>query len=169
MNSEQQPVFRGPFRRLGADKDGADFTIVDAAWQAVAYGAAETVAAARALATRVTRILNRRGKDGLVSYQIRLLPSEALGLEAQAIRCGVKPADIVEQFVSDLTGSRRTSGSDERDMAEQYFRRCNLASPIWEHELDRGDKNAIKPEVQARFDEAEAVDDMGYSLSRKDL
>ena len=60
-----------------------------------------------------------------------LTKDEYCGLKAIATRCDVPLRDILVQFVADLTGSDRTGGSDERDMAEAYVKRCNYAGALW--------------------------------------
>lgn len=37
---------------------------------------------------------------------------------------GITPEQIVSQFVADLTESPRSRGSDERELAADYFRRA---------------------------------------------
>lgn len=37
------------------------------------------------------------------------------------------PAQILANFVADFTGSSRSNGSDERDLADQWFKRTHLA------------------------------------------
>ena len=54
---------------------------------------------------------------------IELTQEEWLGLRALAIQKNTKPEKIPQQFVSELTGSLRSRGSDERDFAENWFNR----------------------------------------------
>lgn len=37
---------------------------------------------------------------------------------------GATPEEVLEGFINDLVCGKRTRGSDERDLAEQYFDRC---------------------------------------------
>ncbi len=55
---------------------------------------------------------------------IDLTPEEAAQIKALAIRFGAKPSEILTRFASDLTGSLRTSGSDERTHALEYVQRA---------------------------------------------
>src|SRR5574340_953633 len=52
--------------------------------------------------------------------QIELTTEEWEMLQAEAIKYGAEPRQLVAGFVADLTASFRSHGSDERDMAEAY-------------------------------------------------
>lgn len=41
------------------------------------------------------------------------------------------PREILENFVADFLASDRSNGSDERDMADQWFKRTHLAMDYW--------------------------------------
>lgn len=67
---------------------------------------------------------------------IEVSKAQYLGLRAVAVKCGIPSTEILEQFVADLAGGHGSGGSDERDMAEAYVKRCNYAfamhySPTW--------------------------------------
>lgn len=61
---------------------------------------------------------------------IELTKSQYLGVRAVAVKCGVTVREILEQFSADLAGGNGSGGSDERDMAEAYVRRCNYAAAM---------------------------------------
>ncbi len=62
---------------------------------------------------------------------LHVTKEEYCGIRAIATRCGVSVTEILEQLVADLTHSPRTGGSDERNMADAYVRRCNYAGGLW--------------------------------------
>jgi hypothetical protein len=54
---------------------------------------------------------------------ITLTPEETAGLKALAIVKKCEPKDIIQQFASEVTGSLRSRGSDERLYAEEWLNR----------------------------------------------
>ena len=58
---------------------------------------------------------------------VTLTTAEYLALRALAVECGLSSSEILQQFASDLAQSPRSGGSDEREMALAYVRRCNYA------------------------------------------
>lgn len=54
---------------------------------------------------------------------LHLSNEERLGLKAIALTYGLKPAEIVRRFVSDLTGSLHHGGSDEDLCASAWLNR----------------------------------------------
>jgi signal transduction histidine kinase len=55
---------------------------------------------------------------------LHLTPEERLGLRALALSFGMKPAELLRRFVSDLTGSLRSGGSDEELCASAWVSRA---------------------------------------------
>ncbi len=55
---------------------------------------------------------------------ITLTGEEAADMAAITIEHGVTLEEILTSFIADLTGSRRTRGSDERVMARDYLERA---------------------------------------------
>ena len=82
---------------------------------------------------------------------IDLTKDEYCELKAVAIMCSIPIREILEQFVADLTHSRRTGGSDERLLARRYIMRCNYAHPLWGVETDDLEEQfvLVKKEQQA--------------------
>ena len=61
---------------------------------------------------------------------IEVSKAQYLGLRAVAVKCGIPSTEILEQFVADIAGGNGSGGSDERDMAEAYVKRCNYAGAM---------------------------------------
>jgi hypothetical protein len=77
---------------------------------------------------------------------LTLTPEETAALAALAIRFDATPEQILTGFASDLTGSLRSSGSDERDRAMEYVTRayydrqasyCDADRALSEHEKEQ--------------------------------
>ncbi len=51
---------------------------------------------------------------------ITLTPAQHAGLRAEAAKFGVSPEQLIQRFVSDLTDTAGTGGSDERSLAQQW-------------------------------------------------
>ncbi len=82
---------------------------------------------------------------------IDLTKDEYCELKAVATMCSISMRNILEQFVADLTHSRRTGGSDERLLARRYVMRCNYSHPLWGLETDDFEEQLllVKREKQA--------------------
>jgi len=59
-----------------------------------------------------------------LTLTLTLTPEEAAALAALAIRFDATPEQLLTGFASDLTGSLRSSGSDERSCAMSYVTRA---------------------------------------------
>lgn len=61
--------------------------------------------------------------------RLKLTKEEKLLMSAIGLEIGIRPSEIVRQFVSDLTESTRTHGSDEREFAKNYLERTFFPAP----------------------------------------
>jgi len=80
---------------------------------------------------------------------IELTDEEAAEMKALAIRYGETPSRLVSGFVSDLTESLQSHGSDERSMAQDYVSRAHM-DRIEHGTAENGD--ALTPAEQAEYD-----------------
>lgn len=64
-------------------------------------------------------------------------PEETAAIKALAIRYGVPVERIVSQFISDLAGSLRSGGSDERELARRWISRGFTEDPMPDVERDQ--------------------------------
>ena len=55
---------------------------------------------------------------------LNLTDSDCPELATMAGKAGLTISELMEAFISDLTGNDRSHGSDERDIAGQWFDRC---------------------------------------------
>jgi hypothetical protein len=63
------------------------------------------------------------GKSNMANHKsiVLLLPPEFIAMcEAD----GVSPGQVLNGFLADLCGLEGSHGSDERDLAQQYYDRC---------------------------------------------
>lgn len=68
--------------------------------------------------------------------KINLSDEECKDLAALAGKKGVTVSELLQYFISDLTDSARSNGSDEREFARQYYDRCfNVPFPEIENTL----------------------------------
>lgn len=71
---------------------------------------------------------------------ITLTGEEAADMAAIAIEHGVSIEEILNSFIADLTGSRRTRGSDERILARDYLNRAfPTREDLTQDEIDQVD------------------------------
>ena len=78
-------------------------------------------------------MINRPVEEPDLSLTLKLTAHEMDMLTWLAQRAELEsPAELVERFVADFTGSWRTNGSDEREMAFSWFNRCGY---VGEHIL----------------------------------
>ena len=76
-----------------------------------------------------------------MQLDIELTLEEAAGLEALAVLKATTPKKILQQFASEVTGSLRTRGSDERMYAEQWFERTFMRfNPLTDAEREKYDR-----------------------------
>lgn len=59
------------------------------------------------------------------SFTLKLSDADVQRLYELAYTNGTTPAEIIEGFIMDLVGGTYTHGSDERELAQAYFDRCN--------------------------------------------
>lgn len=72
---------------------------------------------------------------------IEIEADEYARLRAKAALAGVCIRDILSQFVADATGSDRSGGSDERDLARNWLERSYNLTPDYDAEdTDRESK-----------------------------
>lgn len=57
-------------------------------------------------------------------FTLELLDEEAAAFFEQCYADGTTPDEVLTGFICDLTQVGRTNGSDERDYAQTYYRRC---------------------------------------------
>lgn len=70
-------------------------------------------------------MINRPVEEPDQSLMLKLTAHEIDMLVWLGQRAGLNsPAELVEGFIADFTGSWRTNGSDERRMAFDWFNRC---------------------------------------------
>ncbi len=55
---------------------------------------------------------------------LRLSDEDAERLYIKSGEAGISMTELIENFIQDLTFSRRSNGSDEEDLANQWFERC---------------------------------------------
>lgn len=55
---------------------------------------------------------------------INLSDADVERLFAKAYLNGITPSELIEGFLGDLLGGTYSHGSDERDLADEYFERC---------------------------------------------
>lgn len=84
---------------------------------------------------------------------IEITKEEHLGLKALAIKKNTTPEKLVQKLVSDVTGSLRSGGSDERMYAEQWL---NRSLHRWEEMTD------------AERDEMERLESEAYRERRRE-
>ena len=58
------------------------------------------------------------------SFVLRLSDADAKQLYIKAGMSGIRVTELLEHFIQDLTYSINSNGSDERDLANQWFDRC---------------------------------------------
>ena len=58
------------------------------------------------------------------TLKIKLSDADVKRITEQCAYSGITVADLYENFIGDLVGGTYTNGSDERDFAERYYRRC---------------------------------------------
>lgn len=80
---------------------------------------------------------------------IEITKEEQLGLKALAIEKNTTPEKLVQQFVSEVTGSLRSNGSDEREYAEQWL---NRTLHRWE-EMTNKERNKMERLQSAAYRE----------------
>ena len=70
---------------------------------------------------------------------ITLTPEESADIQALAIEFDSTPAEILQTFASDVTGSLRSGGSDEREYARHWLQRHHgpRFDPLTEPERER--------------------------------
>lgn len=80
---------------------------------------------------------------------IEITKEEKLGLAALALEKNTTPEKLVQQFVSEVTGSLRSNGSDERMYAEQWL---NRTLHRWE-EMTNKERNKMERLQSAAYSE----------------
>ena len=58
-----------------------------------------------------------------ITITLNLTREEAIDLHEKASKANTTMESLLESFVSDLTYSRRSGGSDERDLANEWYER----------------------------------------------
>lgn len=58
---------------------------------------------------------------------LELSDADVNRLFEKAVGVGMFPEELLENFIGDLVGGTYSNGSDERDLADQWFERCGFA------------------------------------------
>lgn len=58
-------------------------------------------------------------------FEVSLSDADIELLFEKAYSNGITPEKLIADYIGDLVGGTYTHGSDERDLAERYFERCN--------------------------------------------
>ena len=73
--------------------------------------------------------MNERQRDAQTikprQFILSLSDNDIKGLYQLAAGSGTTPAEILQGFICDLIDGTQTRGSDERDLAQRYYDRCN--------------------------------------------
>lgn len=59
-----------------------------------------------------------------ISYELELTRMDNQRFKRYCLENGTTPEEVLKGFINDLINGDYTNGSDERDLAQQYFDRC---------------------------------------------
>jgi hypothetical protein len=82
---------------------------------------------------------------------IDLSREEYCRFRAKIAMADTTPRDLLAQFIADLTASRRSGGSDERDMAQAWLERSHNMAPDYDaHEAGQDSETRCRRAMRWR-------------------